>query len=176
MPDKKPQTLDEVVEDIKSKLTPESVAIVKKHGFDFFGGMSIRNHYGLWHEDTPLHKFFKRTYRLWHADDMSGLIMDAVEADINKRPRKTDELVKSYAAHWDSHGGIPPEVKFPEIEPPMKKSCAYVVRNGMFPYGTTGDAIQQDKNVWLFVPHGYDHKVTLDGDALCFRPPLPTWK
>jgi hypothetical protein len=57
----------------------------------------------------------------------------------------------------------------------MKKSCAYIVRNGMFPYGITGDATEIEENLYLFEPHGNDYKVVLHGEALCFRPSPPKW-
>jgi hypothetical protein len=57
----------------------------------------------------------------------------------------------------------------------MKKSCVYITRKGMFPYGTTGDATHLGGDTYLFKPHGYPHTVTLDKSNIKFGPPLPKY-
>lgn len=102
MKDNIPETLEEAVlmlvannkEQIK-KLRKEDVA--KYH---FSTGMNIRNAWGLWQEDSTLHKHFKEKYNLWHADDMSGLIFHCFHKAINKEPWEAEKQAEHYHEYW----------------------------------------------------------------------------
>lgn len=75
------------------------------HGY----GQMIRNAW-LWNPESRLHQWFKATYSLGHADDMSGLIMDGVEAKIQGREYTDKDIMKRVnksKAHWKKYGRRP---------------------------------------------------------------------
>jgi len=62
-------------------------------------GMWLRNNWGLW-GGSVLREFFEKEFRLDHADDMSGLILDALWCDLNEKPRQTAARWAEFKAHW----------------------------------------------------------------------------
>lgn len=64
-------------------------------------GQWIRNNWGLWQEDSPLHQWFKTTYGLWHADDMSGLILESFWHHLRNEPLDIDAQVQKYKEYWE---------------------------------------------------------------------------
>lgn len=69
----------------------------------FLLGMSIRNHLRLWQAHSHLYNFFKTTYGLDHADDMSGIILHKLYDTIHGKDDDSwiqDDLAK-YKAHWE---------------------------------------------------------------------------
>jgi hypothetical protein len=75
------------------------------HGY----GQMIRNAW-LWDPNSRLHQWFKDTYGLGHADDMSGLIMDGFEAKIRGEEyteNDINERVTHYKTHWLKIGQDP---------------------------------------------------------------------
>lgn len=108
-----PKTLDEAVDLIVAGLSPEDVDYVKKEGLGgqhFFFGMAMRNGWGLW-KDSDLAKYFKSTYGLGHADDMSGIILDAVEAKVKGATLDIQAEVQRYKDHWTKTGVNPLTLK-----------------------------------------------------------------
>lgn len=102
---KQPNNLEEAVEILKKhNATPEAKSTIIKlkdtsmlhHGY----GTALRNSWNLWVKTSPIVKWFKDTYDIDHADDISGIILDAFIADMQGKPRKTDTLVARYKAHW----------------------------------------------------------------------------
>lgn len=71
-------------------------------------GMSIRNAWGLWggNGSSPLVSELN-AIGLFHADDMSGLIIDCALRDLAGEPRRIDEEVAKYRNHWKRHGVNP---------------------------------------------------------------------
>lgn len=97
-----PKTLEEAVQLIVADLSPEDRAFIATegvagahHGY----GMAMRNGWGLWH-DSELAQHFKTTYGLGHADDMSGLILSSVEAQVNGTTFDIQAAVDRYKQHW----------------------------------------------------------------------------
>jgi hypothetical protein len=66
-------------------------------------GRKIRNEWRLWH-DSPLSEWFRNELRVTHADDMSGMIFDALWCDLNEQPRRTAKLFAEYQEHWARWG------------------------------------------------------------------------
>jgi hypothetical protein len=98
-----PKTLEEAVDHICSSLTGSEVkylrsegAISTHHGF----GTMMRNYWGLWEHDSPLAIHFREEYGIGHADDMSGLILTAIDQRLNSQPQQLDAEVESYKDHW----------------------------------------------------------------------------
>jgi hypothetical protein len=102
----KPKTLDEAIKICLSYMSDEDYDFIEResamaahHGF----GMAMRNEWGLWH-DSPLNQFFKERYGLGHADDMSGLILEGIDAAVKGHDFDVDGLVAKYKAHWKAAG------------------------------------------------------------------------
>lgn len=82
--------------DAWSKLDEEE-ALSSSH---FNLGMSIRNLWGLWQEDSDLHKYFKEKYGIWHADDMSGIILTSFHRELNHKEWNVKKQVDFYKKYW----------------------------------------------------------------------------
>ena len=88
-----PTTLEEAV-DMFVKHNRDQIEKLKKEDlakFHFSIGMNIRNAWGLWKEDSTLHKHFREKYGLWHADDMSGMIFHCFHKEINGEPWEAEK-------------------------------------------------------------------------------------
>lgn len=71
-------------------------------------GMRLRNAWGLWvgRESSPLVTELNKL-GLFHADDMSGLIIDCALRDMAGEPRRIDEDIRRYRDHWTRNGVDP---------------------------------------------------------------------
>lgn len=104
-PDKVPVTLDEAVALLKEGLDKSDIAIIKSPKFNSVMlhsnvGMVIRNEWSLWQPDTILIQWFEKTYGIFHADDVSGVILDCLCKDIRGEPRRDKEIAKECIEHW----------------------------------------------------------------------------
>lgn len=106
--DKVPTNLDDALAIIKEGLSAEDTLTIKTPKFSpamahFTVGMMLRNEWSLWDENTVLVQWFKQTYGIQHADDISGIIIDCLEKDIKGLPRRDKELAKEYLDHWKKY-------------------------------------------------------------------------
>lgn len=101
-----PKNLDECfleIDKILSKANPEDAEDVKyfldggnvHHSF----GRNIRNNWKLWQENTILHEWFK-LQGIWHADDMSGIIIDSYLRRAKNQSIDLDEQIQYYKNYW----------------------------------------------------------------------------
>ena len=116
---KMPTTLDEVVEVLyqdsdqyrkKHNITAANIEEeMPHHGY----GTVVRNELHLWWQpDWPKkHKIEKPAIVQWfndrnifHADDMSGTIQEALKAKLAGEPFNVDEHLKVYFDHWRKEG------------------------------------------------------------------------
>jgi hypothetical protein len=74
-------------------------------------GMSLRNQWGLWH-GSELAKYFVQVMGLTHADDMSGLLLEKLFAEVHGKPFIAGKLAFKYQSHWRQHTGE----TFPAVE------------------------------------------------------------
>ena len=114
-----PGTLDEAIQRLHNDIesgkmpdgkdwlaSPEDEAMSNvHHGF----GMWLRNNWGMWDKKSPLHLHFVNIHQIWHADDMSGIILTTFHRRANERPVKIHEQIEKYKSHWRKHGieGVP---------------------------------------------------------------------
>lgn len=70
-------------------------------------GTAVRNNLGLWDKTSPLHQHMLQRFGLCHADDMSGLILTAVEAQRANQSYDPNPDVDRYKAHWRQAGYDP---------------------------------------------------------------------
>ncbi|MBU2249408.1 MAG: hypothetical protein KKD77_21850 [Gammaproteobacteria bacterium] len=62
-------------------------------------GRGIRNEWGLWDEKSKLHQFFK-SIGIWHADDISGIILTTLHRILNHKQVRLKEQVEYYQKYW----------------------------------------------------------------------------
>jgi hypothetical protein len=89
-------------EDIKEFKESEVEDTIGKYHFSL--GMFMRNTFELWGTKgtkalSPLKKYFSKL-GIWHADDMSGIIMTSWHRHLNKKPLKVLEQVRFYKDYW----------------------------------------------------------------------------
>lgn len=104
-PDTVPINLDEALKILKEGLTPEDLVEIKRPHFvpsqvHMTVGTMLRNEWSLWDKDTILMRWFKENFGIDHADDVSGLILDAFCRDIRGEPRRDKEVAQRYIEHW----------------------------------------------------------------------------
>lgn len=63
-------------------------------------GGSIRNEWGLWDENSDLHKWFN-SIGIYHPDDMSGIILDTTHRILNKKKVDLKDQVESCKAYYE---------------------------------------------------------------------------
>jgi len=68
----------------------------------FTYGMAMRNNWGLWGKNK-LTKYFN-SIGIYHADDMSGILLTSFHRHLNNKDIKLDEQVKWYQDYWKSIG------------------------------------------------------------------------
>lgn len=111
--DNVPKNLDEAIEIIikdncenddffKVLEMSEEKAIGTLH---FTTGRYIRNIWSLWSEESPLYKYFKNL-GIFHADDMSGIILTSVHRKMNNKPIKLEEQIKYYQDYWKKYKNV----------------------------------------------------------------------
>lgn len=69
-------------------------------------GQGIRNTWGLW-QDSILARFFKETYGLGHADDMSSIIIKKFLSDYFDKIYDIEADVEHYKKYWISYNVDP---------------------------------------------------------------------
>jgi len=63
-------------------------------------GTFIRNSLNLWSSESVLVIWFKKTYQIAHADDMSGIILRTLYRRIKNKPLHINKQVKKYLDYW----------------------------------------------------------------------------
>lgn len=103
-----PATFDEAIDYLYGCLEYEDVELifdnpnssVYHHSFCRI----LRNNWKLWLKCTALVADMNKRWCLWHADDMSGLIVESLWAKVHKIPIDHDAKVQVYREHWKKHG------------------------------------------------------------------------
>lgn len=67
-------------------------------------GQMIRNAWSLWNTQTPLVRFFRETYKVQHADDVSSIIIEGAFAKIKGERFNPHERARACAKHWEDMG------------------------------------------------------------------------
>lgn len=105
-----PSTLDEAVDTLVASLSQIDRAYIEATPRAEFGpsihmsaGMALRNELHLWQKDAPLSVWF-RARGVWHGDDMSAIILDALWCCVHEVAFDLDAEVAYYTAFWARHG------------------------------------------------------------------------
>jgi len=111
--DKLPNDLDEAVDMLMLAMDEDDRASIARHlaatddkllGSHFGVGMYLRNNWNLW-EDSPISRWFIKELKICHADDMSGIILDAFCHKFQGRSYDPHALAVRYHQHWDAYYG-----------------------------------------------------------------------
>jgi len=103
-----PNTLEEAVERLKIDFKDNEdvktwikLPEAKATGLAHFGiGMWIRNNWGLWMEGHPLQLYFRTVLEIWHADDMSSIILTCFHREMNGKIWELERQVEKYKKFW----------------------------------------------------------------------------
>ncbi len=93
-----PENFDEAV-DFLAKEFKKINASPSQPGWHHSGGMNLRNGWGLWGNSTPIAKWFTE-HQLYHGDDRSGILADAVKAKLNGLDFDVFERIQYYQNWW----------------------------------------------------------------------------
>jgi hypothetical protein len=115
-----PETLDEAVDYLVKNRPPSDAAFIRGNslnefiaGSHMFGGMSMRNSWGLWFNETAIGKFFQER-GLHHGDDRSAVILKAFWCKMNDKPFSLDTEVAYYRDYW-ANAGVDPDTLGMEV-------------------------------------------------------------
>jgi hypothetical protein len=101
--DKVPIDLEEALGLLSAAFTDEELEKIKKQKsvelHHTYGGV-LRNEWSLWDTDSILVTWFRRTYKVDHADDISAIILECMINDLNDEPRNDKVLAKKFIEHW----------------------------------------------------------------------------
>lgn len=102
-----PSTIEEAVNMIVGDLSEEDRKLIEKNppeSSHFFGGMRMRNNWSLWEQETPIKRDAVEKYKIAHADDLSGLIMEWVWAKAQGKEFDPQKHCQRYHEHWKRYG------------------------------------------------------------------------
>lgn len=101
--DHQPETLDEAVAILIDNMSDDERKYIRENGIDglhHFFGRAMRNGWGLWNPKTPLVLFFRNEYGIGHADDMSGMILDGMNARVTGKEFSPAVEAIKYREYW----------------------------------------------------------------------------
>lgn len=108
-----PTNLDEAVDYLLSRMTEED-KVAYRDGAPvphFTLGMSMRNEWGLWFNETPLGKWFQSN-DIHHGDDRSGVIFDALRAKLKGEVFDIKAAAEWYKKYWEWSATVGPKGHF----------------------------------------------------------------
>src|SRR4051812_43959254 len=102
--DQVPRNLSQCLSILKAGIEDGDRVYLKANagGLHFSLGMYLRNNWSLWDKDTVLVKWFQDNFGIVHADDISGVILEALSHELTHDNSCFDaaEYVKKYHKHW----------------------------------------------------------------------------
>lgn len=104
-PDIVPSTIKQAVDILFDMLEPDDIKYINgredPHAISHFSlGRFLRNNWGMWETESPLKNDAIQTYKIAHADDISGLILSWVFALAKGEQFDYNEHCKVYHKHW----------------------------------------------------------------------------
>lgn len=102
----KPKTLEEAVDTLCMHLDAQEAAYVKIQGAEILHhslGQAMRNEWGLWN-GSELKTHFMETYKLGHADDMSGMILKGLTCKVRDESYDAEADAEHYREFWRKQG------------------------------------------------------------------------
>ena len=106
--DRVPRTLSESVQMIVESLELEEIEYIKNSKSliecHHTVGRYFRNNWSLWDKECPLPIHFREVHKIWHADDMSGLILYGVWCIVRNEKPDYENEIKRYHNYWKGYG------------------------------------------------------------------------
>jgi len=105
-----PKTLPEAVQLLYDAVTePDRAAMVRAPSCAVHHtlGQWLRNNWSLWDQTTPLPRWFMDNLGLGHADDMSGIILEALWCRVRGEPYNMTMHVEQIKNYWRGLGKDP---------------------------------------------------------------------
>lgn len=115
-----PDTIEEAIEMLKTffvKSIPQIEKMTEKefvNSSHFNAGMFIRNSWQLWWHEGHEYKDWNKTIPnlnkqfndigIYHADDMSAILMTSMYRSLHKKDLELEEQTKVYFEHWKNYG------------------------------------------------------------------------
>lgn len=100
---KSPQTIVDAVIEILNAHDIENLKDEDPASFHHSTGRWMRNRWSLWDTESNLHKEFN-SIGIFHADDMSGILLESAHRIINDMPADLCGQVSYYKAYWSKIG------------------------------------------------------------------------
>ena len=93
--------LNDIVDQIKSHYSTDFSLLreILDCPFTQFGRF-IRNYYNLWDKNNEIVKWFKSTYDIDHADDITSIIFYSIKQDLNREERDIESVVSKIKEYW----------------------------------------------------------------------------
>lgn len=102
-----PKNLDDALNHLLETMDEDSINTIKESKnmsmFHFTTGMAMRNSWGLW-SGSRLKTWFNNQ-GIHHADDMSGIIMQALWCKVHEKPYDLAADIKKYQDYWAKTSG-----------------------------------------------------------------------
>ena len=112
-----PGGLDEAILELRRMISPELLELMRvdeEDGMNRFHhglGTWLRNNWGLWHGSELARRFHEMG--IFHADDMSGILLDSLWRDLNQQPRRLDLQVARDRESWRQNS-YPAQLRCPK--------------------------------------------------------------
>ncbi|MCL6582752.1 MAG: GTP cyclohydrolase [bacterium] len=100
-----PKNLDECFTELNNMLGPLAIDEIRNEKessvrmFHYGLGTSIKNCWELWRTHSPLTQYFNQL-GIYHADDMSDIILTSFWRYLNNKPINLEELIERYQRSW----------------------------------------------------------------------------
>lgn len=108
-----PNNIDEVLIHLDQHVTEKDKKLIRsiteEDMWDYHHtvGRAMRNDWGLWDRNSNLHQWFFKTLNIWHADDMSGIIMTSYWRHLNGVALDLENQTDRYHKHWKEMNTTP---------------------------------------------------------------------
>ena len=106
---KSPRNLDEAVAALDGVISPEDKERFQEWTEEKFVtvlhhslGQWVRNNWKLWDDTSELSEWFEAR-KIWHADDMSGIVLRSYYRKTRDLPIKFEEQVQGYVEYWKKY-------------------------------------------------------------------------
>lgn len=101
-----PSNLNECFIELDNLLSEEDKEIIKSSinnsiMIDVHIGRNIRNEWGLW-QGSKLKDYFE-SLGVWHADDMSGIILNSYWCFLKNQPINLNSQIEYYQNYWEDN-------------------------------------------------------------------------
>lgn len=84
-----------------SNLDEESALLETHHSLS----QELRNDLSLWDKDSTMYKYFFNKWKIFHADDMSSILITCFYRELNNENWHIEKQVQEYLDYWKNENG-----------------------------------------------------------------------